>query len=255
MRILSWNVNGIRAAGRKGFTDWLSREDADVVCVQETKARPDQLTQAILEPDGYTSFWSSAERRGYSGVAVYSKQQPQKVTEGLGAADYDSEGRVLQLDYEAFTLFNVYFPNGGRGNARVPFKMGFYDAFLERVNALKKDGRPLIICGDVNTAHTEIDLARPRQNIRNTGFLPEERQWITKFIENGYVDTFRHVYPDQPGHYTWWDYKTRARERDVGWRIDYFFITPDLMTSLKDAFILKSIMGSDHCPIGIEVAI
>ena len=254
MRVLSWNVNGIRAVEKKGFLEWLQKESPDVLCVQETKSSPEQLNEKLLSPDGYKTYWSAAERKGYSGTAVFTKVEPKSVTEGLGVKEFDTEGRTLMLDYGKFILFNIYFPNGGSGNVRVPFKMRFYDAFLKKADRLKKQGKRIILCGDVNTAHEEIDLARPKQNEKNTGFLPEERAWITKFISNGYVDTFRHFYKEA-GHYTWWDYKTGARQRDIGWRLDYFFITENLLPKLKKAFILKAVMGSDHCPIGIELNI
>ncbi len=252
MRIVSWNVNGIRAIEKKGFLNILRDEDPDILCIQETKARPEQLKDNILKPKGYKTFWSSAERKGYSGVAVFTKQTPKGIQNELGVKELDTEGRTLVLEYQDFYLFNIYFPNGGSGNKRVPFKMDFYDAFLKKVNTLKKAGKKVVICGDVNTAHEEIDLARPKQNEKNTGFLPEERAWVSKFINQGYVDTFRH-FTKEGGHYSWWDYKTKARERDVGWRIDYFFVTGNLIPVLKDAFIMKNIMGSDHCPIGIEL--
>jgi len=252
MKILSWNVNGIRAIEKKGFLDWLSHESPDILCIQETKSRPEQLKQNLLSPEGYTTFWSAAERRGYSGTAVFTKIKPKSVFEGLGIKKFDNEGRTLMLDYEKFILFNIYFPNGGNGNIRVPFKMAFYDAFLKKAEKLKKQGKKLVICGDVNTAHEEIDLARPKSNEKNTGFLPEERAWITKFLSKGYIDTFRYFCRD-PDHYTWWDYKTGARKRNVGWRIDYFFISDNLKKQLKKAFILKDVWGSDHCPLGIEL--
>ena len=252
MRIMSWNVNGIRAIEKKGIINILHKEDPDILCVQETKARPEQLKDNILKPKGYKTFWSSAERKGYSGVAVFTKQTPKGIQNELGVKELDTEGRTLVLEYQDFYLFNIYFPNGGSGNKRVPFKMDFYDAFLKKVNTLKKAGKKVVICGDVNTAHEEIDLARPKQNEKNTGFLPEERAWVSKFINQGYVDTFRH-FTKKGGHYSWWDYKTKARERDIGWRIDYFFVTGNLIPFLKDAFIMKNIMGSDHCPVGIEL--
>ena len=252
MRLLSWNVNGIRAVEKKGFFEWMLKESPDILCLQETKAHPEQLTEKFLCPDGYTSYWSAAEKKGYSGVAIYTKKQPKSVTEGLGIKEFDVEGRTLIADYGDFVLFNIYYPNGGAGNKRVPFKMKFYDAFLAKAEQMRKTGRTLIITGDVNTAHTEIDLARPKQNEKNTGFLPEERAWVSKFIQCGYADTFRHFH-QEPGHYTWWDYKTAARSRDIGWRIDYFFVTENLLPNLKKAFILKDMQGSDHCPVGIEL--
>jgi exodeoxyribonuclease III len=252
MRILSWNVNGIRAVQKKGFIEWLHKESPDILCVQETKCHPEQLTEELLSPDGYKTYWSSAEKKGYSGTAVFTKAEPRTVKEGLGVKAFDTEGRTLMLDYGDFILFNIYFPNGSGGNKRVPFKMAFYDAFLKKANALKKQGRNIIVCGDVNTAHEAIDLARPKENEKNTGFLPEERAWVTKFVHNGYIDTFRHFHKDD-GHYTWWDYKTSARERNIGWRIDYFFVSENLLPKVKKALILKTVMGSDHCPVGIEL--
>lgn len=252
MILLSWNVNGIRAIEKKGFLAWLKKTSPDILCLQETKACPADLTDTLLAPAGYKTFWSAAQKKGYSGVAVYSRQEPQSVTEGLGKKEFDSEGRTLILDYGDFVLFNIYFPNGGQGNKRVPFKMKFYEAFLKRAEAFKKQGRHIIVCGDVNTAHTTIDLARPKENEKNTGFLPEERAWVTELIRHGYSDTFRH-FQKEPGHYSWWDYKTKARERDIGWRIDYFFISENLVPRLKRAFILKDVLGSDHCPVGIEL--
>ena len=252
MKIISWNVNGIRAMEKKGFFEWLQKESPDILCLQETKAHPEQLAEKFIKPEGYQSFWSAAEKKGYSGVAIYTKIQPKSVAEGLGLKEFDSEGRTLMADYGDFVLFNIYYPNGGAGNKRVPFKMKFYDAFLAKAEKLRKQGKKIIITGDVNTAHTEIDLARPKENVRNTGFLPEEREWVSKFIQCGYADTFRHFTKDG-GHYTWWDYKTGARARDVGWRIDYFFVTENLLPKLKKAFILKDVMGSDHCPVGIEL--
>jgi exodeoxyribonuclease-3 len=252
MKILSWNVNGIRAMEKKGFFEWLAKESPDILCLQETKARPEQLTEKFIQPEGYHSFWASAEKKGYSGVGLYTKTRPKSVITGLGSQEFDNEGRTLVADYNDFILFNIYYPNGGEGNKRVPFKMKFYDAFLTKVEKLRKEGKKIIITGDVNTAHTEIDLARPKENVKNTGFLPEEREWVSKFIHCGYTDTFRH-FVKEGGHYTWWDYYTAARERDVGWRIDYFFVTENLLPKIKKAFILKDVMGSDHCPIGIEI--
>lgn len=252
MRLLSWNVNGIRAIEKKGFLQWLEKESPDILCLQETKAHPEALVEKILKPSGYYTYWAWAERKGYSGVSIFSKKEPAQVTVGLGISEFDLEGRTLIADYGDFVLFNVYYPNGGEGNKRVPFKMRFYDAFLDYAEKLRKQGRKIIITGDVNTAHTEIDLARPKQNEKTTGFLPEERAWVTKFIGSGYTDTFRHFFKE-PGHYTWWDYKTGARARDVGWRIDYFFVSENLLPNLKNAFILKDVLGSDHCPVGIEL--
>lgn len=253
MKLISWNINGIRAITKKGFFEWVHKVSPDILCLQETKAHPDQLTADILSPDGYKTYWSAAEKKGYSGTAVFTKIEPENVEEGLGVKEFDTEGRTLVCDYGDFVLFNVYFPNGSSGNKRVPFKMGFYDAFLKKANKLKKSGKKIIVCGDVNTAHTEIDLARPKQNEKNTGFLPEERAWVSKFIQNGYVDTFRHFHQGEKDHYTWWDYKTGARARNIGWRIDYFFVSENLLPKIKKAIILSDVMGSDHCPVGIEL--
>lgn len=252
MIILSWNVNGIRAIAKKGFLDWLKKVNPDILCLQETKCHPNQLGADLLTPLGYKSYWSAAEKKGYSGVAIYAKKEPKSFSEKIGKKEFDREGRNLILDFGDFVLFNIYFPNGSSGNVRVPYKMAFYGQFLKVVEKYKKAGRKIIICGDVNTAHEEIDLARPKENVKNTGFLPEERAWVTKLIAKGYVDTFRHFHKES-GHYTWWDYFTAARERNVGWRIDYFFVSENMIADIKSAFILKDVPGSDHCPIGIEV--
>ena len=251
MKIISWNVNGIRAVERKGFLDWLYKEDADIVCVQETKAHPDQLSDELLKPKGYNVYFNSAERKGYSGVAIFSKETPKNVTSGLGMDYFDSEGRVLALEYDSFILLNIYFPNG-KMDGRLEYKLGFYDRFLEVADELVKKGKKLVICGDFNTAHKEIDLARPKQNESVSGFLPVERAWMDKFVKHGYIDTFRH-FCDEPGHYSWWDMKTRARERNVGWRIDYFFVSKNMISRLKAAEIMSDVPGSDHCPVVVTV--
>ena len=253
IRILCWNVNGIRAVYKKGFLDWFAKEKPDILCLQETKATMEQLPPDLKEVAGYQAFSSSAEKKGYSGVLLYTKEKPKSIKAGLGIERFDSEGRILIAEYPAFFVFNVYFPNGKASQERLRFKMDFYDAFLEYADALKKKGKRLVICGDVNTAHKEMDLARPKENEKVSGFLPEERAWIDKFIAHGYVDTFR-TFNREPGRYTWWDLKTRARERNVGWRIDYFFVSDNLKKNLKSSFILPNVMGSDHCPIGIDIA-
>ena len=254
LKLLSWNVNGIRAAQKKGLLEWLEKEKPDVLCVQETKAHVEQLNKELLNPNGYKTFWSSGERKGYSGVATFTKIEPKSVERGFGVQKYDCEGRILITNYDDLILFNIYFPNGQRDSERLKYKLGFYDEFLKHVNKLKDKGKKIIICGDVNTAHKEIDLARAKENINTSGFLPIERKWMDKFAENGYIDTFRHFNKDS-GHYTYWDTITRARERNVGWRIDYFFISPNLLKALKSAFIMPEVMGSDHCPLGIELGI
>jgi len=253
MKLLSWNVNGLRAQLNKGFREWLLKESPDILCLQETKCHPDQLTQDILSLHKYNTYWASSEKGGYSGVSVFTKLAPEKVEVGLGVKDFDAEGRTLILHYKDFILLNVYFPNGGAGNKRVPFKMKFYDEFLNKIGKFRKQRKNIVITGDVNTAHEEIDLARPKENEKNTGFLPEERAWVSKLINAGYVDTFRH-FEKSGGHYTWWDYKTGARKRNVGWRIDYFFMNKEYLPKLKKAFILSDVMGSDHCPVGIELS-
>ncbi len=252
MRLISWNVNGIRAVQKKGFLTWLKTEAPDILCLQETKADPQQLDDALRHVPGYTSYWCAAQKKGYSGVAVYTKKEPLSVGYGLGDPSFDNEGRTLVMDMGDFVLFNIYYPNGGAGNKRVPFKLAFYELFLKKIETFHRQGRHVVITGDVNTAHQPIDLSRPKENEKNTGFLPEERAWITRFLNKGYVDTFRHFHQDG-GHYSWWDYKTRARERNVGWRIDYFFVDREFLTRLSNAFILKDVPGSDHCPVGIEI--
>ena len=252
---LSWNVNGIRAAERKGLIDWIAKTKPDILCLQETKAHPDQLSAALKEVSGYDSHFCAAERKGYSGVAIYSKQQPEAIQCGFGVEAFDVEGRTLRVDYGAFILYNVYFPNGGASPERLQYKLDFYKAFLARVRKEIKAGKKIVICGDVNTAHKEIDLARPKPNAKNSGFMPEERAWIDRFLKAGLVDTFRLKYPDKIDQYSWWDMKTRARDRNVGWRIDYFFVSENLVPQLKKAFILPDVMGSDHCPVGITLSV
>lgn len=252
MKIISWNVNGIRAVAKKGFLDWVRDCSPDILCLQETKAHPEQLSDELLDVDGYEVHFDSAEKKGYSGVATYSRLTPKEVNTGLGIKKFDTEGRILATDYGKFILFNVYFPNGKASSARLKFKMDFYAAFLNHVDSLQRAGRKIVICGDVNTAHTEIDLARPKENEATSGFLPEERVWIDELIAHDFIDAFR-MFTKEGGHYSWWDYKTKARERNVGWRIDYFFVSRNLKSKVKDAFILSDVMGSDHCPIGIEL--
>ena len=235
-KILSWNVNGLRAIYKKGFLDWVESENADIICLQETKAHPDQLPKDINPIKNYYSAFSSAEKKGYSGVAVYSKEQPKSVENGLGKPEFDSEGRTLIVEYESFVLFNIYYPNGKASTERLDYKLRFYDYFLEKVVDLKNAGKKIIICGDFNTAHKEIDLARPKPNEGTSGFLPIERKWMDIFIESGFIDTFRH-FDKNPDNYTWWDMITRARDRNVGWRIDYFFIDENSINNLEKAYI------------------
>ena len=252
MRIFSWNVNGLRAVVKKGFFDWLESEAPDVVCLQEIKARTEDLDENILNPKGYHAFWNPAERKGYSGVAIFTKKKPVAVHLGLGIERFDCEGRVLRIEFKDFDLFSVYFPNGTSGEERLQYKMEFYDAFLDHCEELRGQGRELVITGDVNTAHKAIDLKNPKANQKNSGFLLEERAWVDNFIEHGYVDSFR-AFNEDPDQYTWWSYRFNVRAKNVGWRIDYFFVTEGLMKKVKDSFITPEVMGSDHCPIGLDI--
>jgi exodeoxyribonuclease-3 len=252
IRIISWNVNGLRAVHRKGFLEWFKSEEPQILCLQETKVSYDQLPRALKRVDGYYPYFCQAERRGYSGVAIYSKIKPKKVEYGFGIPKFDSEGRILIADYEKFVLLNIYFPNGKMSKERLDYKLEFYEALLDHANRLKAEGRNIVICGDLNTAHKEIDLARPKANEKISGFLPVERAWIDKFLKNGYLDTFR-MFNNEPGQYTWWSYRTRARERNVGWRLDYFFVNEEFKDKVKSAGILNEVMGSDHCPVDLKL--
>lgn len=254
IEILSWNVNGIRAVEKKGFLDWLHKTSPHILCLQETKAHVDQLSDALKDPKPYSVHWDSAERKGYSGVATFSNIQFKSVKNGLGIDRFDREGRTLVSDFGDFVLFNVYFPNGQMNDDRLKFKMDFYDAMLETAKKVRRRGQGVIISGDVNTAHKPIDLARPKENEHTSGFLPQERAWIDKLVAAGFVDSLR-VFRPEPDLYTWWDMKSRARERNVGWRIDYHFVSEDLASRLKDAYILPEVTGSDHCPVGIKLQI
>ena len=255
LKLLSWNVNGIRAVHKKGFVEWLLKENPDILCLQETKASPKQLPDELLNINGYKSYFSSSVvKKGYSGVAIYTKQEPAKVEQGFGIPKLDDEGRIIVAYYKDFVLINIYYPNGKASEERLKFKMDFYDAFLEYAQKLKSSGNKLVICGDVNTAHKEIDIARPKENENVSGFLKIERDWMDKFVSHGYIDTFR-MFNQEPEQYSWWDLVTRARERNVGWRIDYFFVSENFKKNVKDAFIMPDVMGSDHCPIGVEIEI
>ena len=251
MRLISWNVNGIRAVYKKGFADWMMDYRADVYALQETKADVDSLDEGITLIGDYHSYYHSAERKGYSGVALYARgKQPDNVINEFDHK-YDDEGRVIVAEYGDMQLYNVYFPNGQSSQERLDYKMHFYDDFLAHIEKERSAGKLIVICGDFNTAHTEMDIARPKDNGNRSGFLPEERAWMDKFESYGYVDTFRHFHPkDQT--YTWWSLRTRARERNVGWRIDYFYVSKEALPHVKSAFILGDVMGSDHCPIGID---
>ena len=252
VRILSWNVNGLRAGLKKGFLAWLKKDSPDILCLQETKALVSQIPPDMLHYPGYEKFWNPAERLGYSGVATLTKEKPVSVKNGTGIKRFDSEGRVIETEYPEFTLFNIYFPNGKMGPDRLKFKMDFYEEYLKYFMKLRRQGKKLVICGDVNTAHKEIDLARPKENSKISGFLPIEREWMDRWVAKGFLDTFR-VFDQESGRYTWWDLLSGARARNVGWRIDYFFISEDLRPNLEEAFILPEVQGSDHCPVGIRL--
>lgn len=252
MRLLSWNVNGIRALEKRGFLEWLYQIAPDALCLQETKAQPDQLNPALRSPNAYHAYWNHPERKGYSGVALFSREKPLEIQSGIGIERFDTEGRVLVARYPGFLLLNVYFPNGKMSNERLNYKLQFYDAFLDHLVFLRNQGERIVICGDYNTAHKEIDLAHPRENAKVSGFLPEEREWMDRLTDAGFVDTFR-LFENEGGHYTWWDLRTRARDRNVGWRLDYFFVSDNLVASVVDAGILSDVTGSDHCPVSVTL--
>ena len=255
MKIVSWNVNGVRSLHKKGQLEEIFKLSPDILCLQETKSTLSQLPPEVVDVPGYHSYFSwPVVKKGYSGVAIYSKEEPLKVEKGMGIPEFDQEGRLLVAYYSDFVLINVYFPNGGGGPERLKFKLEFYDKFLEFVENLRKKHKKIIFCGDINTAHKEIDLARPKENEHNTGFLPEERAWIDKVVGAGYIDTFRYFYPEKKDSYTYWDMKTFARMRNVGWRIDYFFASKETEKNLISIKIYDEILGSDHCPIILEVA-
>lgn len=257
MKIISWNTNGIRATIKANlFLPLLEQNNPDILCLQETKCSPDQLSGIDKNPNGYHSYFSSSKiKKGYSGVAIYTKIIPEKVEYGIGIPEFDDEGRTVVAYYpktktnKEFVLINCYFPNGGGGEIRLDYKMRFYDAFLKFCNKLVKNGHNVIFTGDVNTAHQAVDLARPKENEKNTGFLPMERAWIDKVIENDFIDTFRLINKDKKDAYSYWDQKTGARARNVGWRIDYFFVSKTLEKDVKDSFMITDYLGSDHCPI------
>ncbi|MFA6279026.1 MAG: exodeoxyribonuclease III [Candidatus Paceibacterota bacterium] len=254
MKIVSWNVNGLRSLGKNGYWEsFLGGVKPDIFCLQETKASPEQVPEEMLSPAGFSSFFSSSQtKKGYSGVAIYSKTEPLSVIYGMGIKEFDQEGRIIGAEYEDFWLLNAYFPNGGMGPERLDYKMRFYDAFLAFIEKLRVQ-KPVIFCGDVNTAHEEIDLARPKENEENTGFLPQERAWIDEVIGAGYVDSFRHFHPHTKEAYTYWDLITRARDRNVGWRLDYFFVANEFIKHMSKAEIHTEIYGSDHCPISVTI--
>lgn len=249
--IITWNVNGIRAAANKGLFDWFAREKPDVLCLQEIKAQPEQLTASFKEIPGYSVFWHSAKKKGYSGVAAYCRKKPLSVNV-LGMEEFDDEGRCQILRFSEYTLFNCYFPNSQDEGARLPYKLGFCDAILKTATGLVKQGTSIIICGDYNIAHKPIDLAHPKENENNPGYLPEERAWMDTFVDAGFTDTFR-IFVKDGGHYTWWTYRSAARERNVGWRIDYHCVNQAFSSRVKEVTILGEVMGSDHCPVRLTI--
>lgn len=254
MKLLCWNVNGLRACLGKGFIEWLHVSQADIACLQETKAHPSQLPPEAKVIPGFHIHFSAAQRAGYSGTGTYSRRAPKRVSEGFGLApEFDCEGRILQTEYDGFTLLNIYFPNGTSGEDRLAYKLRFYDATLTYCESLRAQGHKLVICGDYNTAHHEIDIARPKENEGTSGFLPIERAWLDKWVAHGYVDTYRRLHPDARDMYTWWSFRAGARARNVGWRIDYFFVTEDLWPQVRGADIYPEIQGSDHCPLSLDL--
>ena len=257
MRVVSWNVNGLRACVRKGFLDFLGKARADVIALQEVRAFESQLDDKVRAPRGWHACFSPARRPGYSGVAIYSRAKPDKVETSLGEARFDDEGRFVVAHFGRLAVASVYFPKGdgpNRDNSRVPYKLDFYRAVFDRIQVLRRRG-PVMVAGDYNTAHAEIDLARPRQNVKNSGFLPEERAELDRWTRAGWVDSFRHLHPDEAGCYSWWRQSGGARERNVGWRIDYVLVSPAAAPRIKKAFIWPGVTGSDHCPVGVDMDI
>ena len=251
MRLISWNVNGIRACVNKGFEEFFKQIDADIFCIQETKCMPEQIE---LEFEGYKSYWNSAERKGYSGTAIYTKQEPISVKYGIGIEEHDKEGRVITLEFEKFYMVNIYTPNSKRELERLDYRQIWEDEIRKYLLNLNKT-KPVIMCGDLNVAHEEIDLKNPKTNRGNAGFTDEERKKMTELLEAGFIDTFRYLYPERENAYSWWSYMGRAREKNVGWRIDYFIISGSIKDKIKDAKIYPEIIGSDHCPVGLEIDI
>ena len=249
-KLICWNVNGIRAVEKKGFITLVKELDADIFSIQETKAQPDQLSEALINIAGYESYWHSAEKKGYSSVGVYSRIKPLEVTYGMGITKFDCEGRVLTLEYDDFYLINIYYPNGGDGLKRLDYKLSFNQAIQKYAGKLAQK-KSVVMCGDFNVAHKEIDLKNPKNNEKNAGFTPEERKGMDNLISSGFTDTFR-MFNQEGGHYTWWSYRFNARTKDIGWRIDYFCVDEKSRDRVKKSVILKDILGSDHCPIQLD---
>lgn len=249
MKLISWNVNGLRACVKKGFEDFFKEVDADIFCIQETKLQEGQID---FEPEGYECYWNYAEKKGYSGTAVFTKQHPLKVWNGIGMEEHDQEGRVITLEFEDFFFVTVYTPNSQSELKRLDYRMKWEDDFREYLQELDKE-KPVIMTGDLNVAHEEIDLKNPKTNKKNAGFTQEERDKFTELLNAGFIDSFRYLNPELAGAYTWWSYRFKAREKDAGWRIDYFVVSERWKERIKDAIIYKTVMGSDHCPIGLEI--
>lgn len=249
MRLISWNVNGIRACVNKGFEEFFKQIDADIFCIQETKCQPGQIA---LEFEGYISYWNSAEKKGYSGTAIFTKQKPINAQYGIGIEEHDKEGRVITLEYENFYMVNIYTPNSKRELERLDYRQIWEDEIRKYILNLNNK-KPVIMCGDLNVAHNEIDLKNPKTNKGNAGFTNEERNKMTELLNSGFIDTYRYLYPKKEGAYSWWSYMGRAREKNVGWRIDYFIVSESIKDKIKEATIYPEVMGSDHCPVGLEI--
>ena len=249
MKLISWNVNGIRACVNKGFEEFFKQIDADIFCIQETKCQPGQID---LEFEGYTSYWNSAEKKGYSGTAIFTKQKPMQVQYGIGIEEHDKEGRVITLEYENFYMVNIYTPNSKRELERLDYRQIWEDEIRKYLLDLNTK-KPVIMCGDLNVAHQEIDLKNPKTNRGNAGFTDEEREKMTALLSVGFIDSYRYLYPEKEEAYSWWSYMGRAREKNVGWRIDYFIVSESIKDKIKEATIYPEVMGSDHCPVGLEI--
>ncbi len=247
MKLISWNVNGLRACVGKGFLEYFHKEDADIFCIQESKLQKGQID---LDLPGYYQYWNYAVKKGYSGTAIFTKKEPLSVTYGLGIEEHDQEGRVITLEYSDFYIITVYTPNSQEALARLPYRMKWEEDFLSHLKNLEKE-KPVIVCGDLNVAHKEIDLKNPKTNRKNAGFSDEEREKFTTLTESGFIDTFRYFYPDKEGSYSWWSYRFSARAKNAGWRIDYFLVSDGMKDQLEDALIYTDVMGSDHCPVGL----
>jgi exodeoxyribonuclease III len=253
MKIITWNVNGFRAALSKNIWDWLESQQADIICLQEIKVKPEQLDREQMNLlAGYNIIWHPAQRPGYSGVVTMTRHRSREYKIGLGIPQYDVEGRLIQTYHDDFSLFNVYFPNGKRDHGRLTYKLDFYCDFLEYCDSLHANGEAIVICGDFNTAHNEIDLANPKQNEKTSGFLPEERAWIDRYLENGFIDVFRYLHAHKV-QYTWWTYRFGARQRNIGWRLDYFLVSEKLISRINEINIHDDVLGSDHCPVSLTI--